>query len=125
MRQHMDDIKKKAAERARKMGLTYAGALLPSEAHALMKAGAKRSEEHTSELQSQSNLVCRLLLEKKNAVDIKHGTLLPDPHGPLESVSIYIHNGQITTIIGTALTPRDAQDIDATGTFVIPGLIYS
>src|SRR2546427_3900428 len=27
--------------------------------------GAYRSEEHTSELQSQSNLVCRLLLEKK------------------------------------------------------------
>src|SRR2546430_7837577 len=27
----------------------------------------KRSEEHTSELQSQSNLVCRLLLEKKKA----------------------------------------------------------
>src|SRR2546430_7395971 len=27
--------------------------------------GKKRSEEHTSELQSQSNLVCRLLLEKK------------------------------------------------------------
>src|SRR2546430_5421243 len=28
-------------------------------------ATAGRSEEHTSELQSQSNLVCRLLLEKK------------------------------------------------------------
>src|SRR2546430_5205826 len=28
-----------------------------------------RSEEHTSELQSQSNLVCRLLLEKKNKRD--------------------------------------------------------
>src|SRR5688572_31885774 len=27
--------------------------------------GQPRSEEHTSELQSQSNLVCRLLLEKK------------------------------------------------------------
>src|SRR2546430_13420466 len=27
--------------------------------------GDRRSEEHTSELQSQSNLVCRLLLEKK------------------------------------------------------------
>src|SRR5688572_31622428 len=27
--------------------------------------GDQRSEEHTSELQSQSNLVCRLLLEKK------------------------------------------------------------
>src|SRR2546427_1193257 len=30
------------------------------------KARRDRSEEHTSELQSQSNLVCRLLLEKKN-----------------------------------------------------------
>src|SRR2546430_9505757 len=29
------------------------------------RAAARRSEEHTSELQSQSNLVCRLLLEKK------------------------------------------------------------
>src|SRR2546430_12953757 len=29
-------------------------------------SGSARSEEHTSELQSQSNLVCRLLLEKKN-----------------------------------------------------------
>src|SRR2546430_10850929 len=29
------------------------------------RAAAIRSEEHTSELQSQSNLVCRLLLEKK------------------------------------------------------------
>src|SRR5256886_10342892 len=28
----------------------------------------KRSEEHTSELQSQSNLVCRLLLEKKKSI---------------------------------------------------------
>src|SRR2546430_5901378 len=32
-----------------------------------------RSEEHTSELQSQSNLVCRLLLEKKNRRDIVAG----------------------------------------------------
>src|SRR5690606_42152428 len=28
--------------------------------------GSERSEEHTSELQSRENLVCRLLLEKKN-----------------------------------------------------------
>src|SRR5256886_5685055 len=38
-----------------KASLTYAQRFLP----------LKRSEEHTSELQSQSNLVCRLLLEKK------------------------------------------------------------
>src|SRR5256886_13084159 len=31
-------------------------------------SNARRSEEHTSELQSQSNLVCRLLLEKKKTV---------------------------------------------------------
>src|SRR2546427_1621892 len=37
----------------------------PSEAGALR---ARRSEEHTSELQSQSNLVCRLLLEKKKKI---------------------------------------------------------
>src|SRR3712207_8666966 len=29
-------------------------------------AGENRSEEHTSEIQSRQNLVCRLLLEKKN-----------------------------------------------------------
>src|SRR2546430_13602002 len=39
----------------------------PASARAADEAttGGKRSEEHTSELQSQSNLVCRLLLEKK------------------------------------------------------------
>src|SRR5256886_10215553 len=35
-----------------------------------------RSEEHTSELQSQSNLVCRLLLEKKK-ITTKQATQLP------------------------------------------------
>src|SRR2546430_8921384 len=37
-----------------------------------------RSEEHTSELQSQSNLVCRLLLEKKKKLDHNqlHGKIL-------------------------------------------------
>src|SRR5688572_32014476 len=34
-------------------------------------AAVERSEEHTSELQSQSNLVCRLLLEKKNTDEIE------------------------------------------------------
>src|SRR2546427_7624387 len=33
-------------------------------------ATCSRSEEHTSELQSQSNLVCRLLLEKKKKTNI-------------------------------------------------------
>src|SRR2546430_12379304 len=35
-----------------------------------MQTFTERSEEHTSELQSQSNLVCRLLLEKKKRIFI-------------------------------------------------------
>src|SRR2546430_6409826 len=38
-------------------------------AELLLDTNARRSEEHTSELQSQSNLVCRLLLEKKKKQD--------------------------------------------------------
>src|SRR2546430_11209202 len=41
-----------------------------------------RSEEHTSELQSQSNLVCRLLLEKKITINPVYAP--PPPH-PLAS----------------------------------------
>src|SRR5688572_32275316 len=45
------------------------GGIEPSSVHVFNffwhSCGACRSEEHTSELQSQSNLVCRLLLEKK------------------------------------------------------------
>ena len=43
----MDDIKKKARERGQKLKLPYAGALLPSEAHALMLAGAKLVDVRT------------------------------------------------------------------------------
>src|SRR2546427_2237066 len=39
--------------------------LKPEEALSAVEKNLARSEEHTSELQSQSNLVCRLLLEKK------------------------------------------------------------
>src|SRR2546426_7878069 len=42
---------------------------------------SERSEEHTSELQSPCNLVCRLLLEKKKNVnaDLLHLDILPIP----------------------------------------------
>src|SRR2546426_6199391 len=42
--------------------------LLPGETAAPGTASGKRSEEHTSELQSPCNLVCRLLLEKKKNI---------------------------------------------------------
>src|SRR2546430_15571604 len=43
------------------------------------KAMTVRSEEHTSELQSQSNLVCRLLLEKKKSTSACLTTLCHAP----------------------------------------------
>src|SRR2546430_3974032 len=59
---------KRAAIECRRNELTDAvGALL-------IGHGNSRSEEHTSELQSQSNLVCRLLLEKKK----QHEELNPE-----------------------------------------------
>src|SRR5437016_12108746 len=40
--------------------------------HAVRVAAQVRSEEHTSELQSLTNLVCRLLLEKKKKKNKRH-----------------------------------------------------
>src|SRR2546430_10894987 len=45
-----------------------------------------RSEEHTSELQSQSNLVCRLLLEKKKNNELEN--TIPNRLGPLGDATI-------------------------------------
>src|SRR5256885_7478010 len=42
----------------------------------------RRSEEHTSELQSPCNLVCRLLLEKKKNKQEHHLRVSPTPHDP-------------------------------------------
>src|SRR2546427_3298007 len=55
----------------------------------------RRSEEHTSELQSQSNLVCRLLLEKKKK----------------KPLNIHEHiNTQTSSTAGTAVSRRPACD---------------
>src|SRR2546430_7592242 len=47
--------------------------------HARLRRYRPRSEEHTSELQSQSNLVCRLLLEKKK----QNTPVTPIPNGTI------------------------------------------
>src|SRR2546430_7310210 len=54
-------VRRPAAARPGRNG----GAAVPLLWCAHAGVGVPRSEEHTSELQSQSNLVCRLLLEKK------------------------------------------------------------
>src|SRR5256885_10941153 len=69
------DVCSSDLRRGYRMTLTGAGARLLSMAQKIMALEAEaefflrdsgRSEEHTSELQSPCNLVCRLLLEKKN-----------------------------------------------------------
>src|SRR2546430_10072857 len=67
----------RAAVRGRGEGLSQTldrATRLPLQPRALHGGRIVRSEEHTSELQSQSNLVCRLLLEKKKK-----------PHTPMQS----------------------------------------
>src|SRR2546427_6532886 len=77
---YLTDGKPEAAERLFKRALALQERMLGREHPAVAETlkswaalhgdhgqdeAAERSEEHTSELQSQSNLVCRLLLEKK------------------------------------------------------------
>src|SRR2546430_8011089 len=73
--QHLDDARSKLAEvqvviRSEAAEIKHyedSGDHAAQVEHAL-----NRSEEHTSELQSQSNLVCRLLLEKKKKTTNNH-----------------------------------------------------
>src|SRR5688572_8261937 len=81
-RLHREALEKQAMERELELAATIQRDILPKtipeieglEIAALSRparqVGGDRSEEHTSELQSQSNLVCRLLLEKKNRTAI-------------------------------------------------------
>src|SRR2546427_7003349 len=72
------------------------------QAHATMPAGTARlaiarSEEHTSELQSQSNLVCRLLLEKKKNQEPEIDAAAPHINQPEYTRTFYA-----TTAIGAS-----------------------
>src|SRR5256885_7313474 len=71
---------------------------------------AERSEEHTSELQSPCNLVCRLLLEKKKKFNqpppcqlvslesLSFQTKLRTPHRSAVSVSITVLSGPFSSV---------------------------
>src|SRR3989475_7082179 len=61
---------------------------------------ARRSEEHTSELQSQSNLVCRLLLEKKKRPDPAHSQREREHSTPPSAVAARIMTASATTTSG-------------------------
>src|SRR6267378_2858339 len=77
--------------------------------------GKRRSEEHTSELQSRRDLVCRLLLEKKNrwrfTISIMRlSEARPSGRAPLALCSPFFFNDTATTEIYT-LSLHDALPI--------------
>src|SRR5256885_12575337 len=83
-RSHRDLLRREALHHlpdqvAHRLAVDVAGA-----ARALTVGVARRSEEHTSELQSPCNLVCRLLLEKKKP---DHHTRPEESSGPVYSLS--------------------------------------
>src|SRR5258708_16045339 len=64
----------------RHVGRMYERGVTVQPEYRLARTSDRRSEEHTSELQSPDHLVCRLLLEKKKQqhaehVDIRHDTI--------------------------------------------------
>src|SRR2546430_4806446 len=71
-----------------------------------------RSEEHTSELQSQSNLVCRLLLEKKHAPNPRAHRRAPGRRCPTPAPKSGLWLATLSSFSDTALKigrPRHAK----------------
>src|SRR5436309_8622524 len=68
-------------DRGRRSFLARTGARHLADAGPTFAEGGQRSEEHTSELQSRENLVCRLLLEKKKKKRKKKRSLDRIAHG--------------------------------------------
>jgi imidazolonepropionase-like amidohydrolase len=60
-----------------------------------------------------------------NDVVIRGGTLLTASHGRIENGSIYIHDGKIVAVGQNVKAPANAIVIDATGKWVMPGIIDS
>jgi imidazolonepropionase-like amidohydrolase len=58
-----------------------------------------------------------------NDVVIRGGTILTVTHGKIENGSIYIHDGKIAAIGKTVQAPASATVIDASGKWVMPGIV--
>src|SRR5256885_510445 len=70
----------------------------------------RRSEEHTSELQSPCNLVCRLLLEKKTRLYSRHSQLSTRSRS-FPSSTLFFFNDTATTEIYTSFPTRRSSDL--------------
>src|SRR2546427_7112240 len=84
----------------------------------MIHVAGPRSEEHTSELQSQSNLVCRLLLEKKKTEETERRTM---PHPEIDKIqdvsaetaeeTVENQNGSVLALPGGRYTDQWVQPI--------------
>src|SRR2546427_5869150 len=74
---HVEQLRAHGVDAAHEHGLAALPGVQAHHGHAEVTLDG-RSEEHTSELQSQSNLVCRLLLEKKKR-PTHHPPIAPHP----------------------------------------------
>src|SRR2546430_4346279 len=72
----------------------------------------KRSEEHTSELQSQSNLVCRLLLEKKKNRETQDAAIQVMTHVSKDSSNTLRNPKRHLEAVFSDLWSRTSIDID-------------
>src|SRR2546430_13548812 len=70
-----------------------------------------RSEEHTSELQSQSNLVCRLLLEKKNKRNRTSRLVIHDLQFHYLQIHLRQHNIHVIVHLPTKLLYHSIADL--------------
>src|SRR2546430_11224370 len=111
------------ADLARLVSLSFQGGSSNCLEIPLPREATRRSEEHTSELQSQSNLVCRLLLEKKNTMratmtqkpatlDFAHAAVLPTPALPAIKALL-------PATITTRFTPPIRWATAAIGTYAV------
>ncbi len=71
-------------------------------------------------------LFAQLKIEGKGPdLVIKNATIMTVTNGTIDGGSIWIHNGKIKGVGKQIKTPRDVRIIDATGYYVIPGIIDS
>src|SRR5256885_4844832 len=72
-----------------------------------------RSEEHTSELQSPCNLVCRLLLEKKNYKILAIRSRLTTNQWPTAFIGMTVDRGQKHAIVNITSSVNNRQTSDS------------
>ena len=61
--------------------------------------------------------------QQKGSILIKNGTVLTITKGTLENTDVLIENGKIKKVGKNLATPSGAKEVDATGLFVMPGII--